>query len=498
MGASDKKPNHRLRQQRLQRSWTLEQAADELYRIGGRRERGDINAKMIGRWERGEYPPSLFWQEKLCLLYSKSAEELGFMEPPHIPERLPAVVSSSMQHVSPVLSLPSHRTIDLLCETLDDSIEQQLGAWLAVSADDLAPLFGCGWSLEDVLTSLQVVLQGVQAMSRFSRRKLLQLGAAAVVSSVPLPEEKHISVEDRIHLHRALSESIAAGWKLFHTAGNAQVLAVGHAQLHLVQHVSSELYPSVRPLMYTGVYNLIGAALHFQGRYDEAYQAHERAYLAALEGADVLNMAQSRTCQANGLREQHRYSEALQTMEAALRLVSQQQDTDCIRLRAHVLAAAAESAAFLGETNIVQKNLAASEGLLEQLPFTAIEEFDHASWHQYAGTCALILKHHARAAEELQRAVESLSPHWLVRQATALMPLAIAYARARERDRCLETLEKAAQVIRTMNASGLTRQFVVYLDEEIQTAFPAEPQISAFIATARQQPLTMHTFDRLH
>src|SRR5579863_7967681 len=84
MGHSNLKhlhPNGLLRQQRLERGWTLERTADELYKLFGTRagNRGDINAKMIGGWERGEHPPSLYYQEKLSLLYGKSLRELGFI-----------------------------------------------------------------------------------------------------------------------------------------------------------------------------------------------------------------------------------------------------------------------------------------------------------------------------------------------------------------------------------------------------------------------------------
>ncbi len=496
MGAASKrrKPNERLRYQRHLRGWTLREVADKLYDLcasEGEQESG-MSADTVGRWELGVSKPSLFYQQKLCVLFDQSAEELGLIETlPPPPERLPAVASRGQ----PVAAVPFPSTsqpIDLLDEAPGGSSEQALGAWLAAGAADLSALCAEGWTLEEVLSSLQVVLKGVQAMSNVSRRRLLQLGAAAVVSSVPMPEGRHLSAEERSRLHSALVESIAAGWKLFHTSSMPQVLAVGQAQLFLVQQASSNLYPSVRATCCSSIYNLIGAALHFQGHYDESYQAHERAYLAALEGGDVLNMAQSRACQANVLREQEHHIEALQTIEAALRLISQQSNTEGVRLRAHLLAAGAENAAFLGETEIVQKNLSASEALLEQLPYIHIEEFDHASWHQYAGTCALILKHYDHSIEELQRAIDTLPPHWLVRHATALMPLAIAYARKRERDRCFETLKKVAQVVKAINASSLNEQFVKYLGQEILGSFHGDAQISAFVTDARQQLISSY------
>jgi transcriptional regulator with XRE-family HTH domain len=481
------KLNERLRYEREIRGWSQKRVADQL----------GTSEDTVSRWERGERKPDAYYREKLCLLFGKNAEELGLIdsigskteestsERLQSPERLPVIVSD-VQRADLVVPAPS-QAIDLVSQATDRPSEEQSGAWLALGASDLAALLGEGWSVEEVLESLRVVLQGVHEMSKMTRRMVLQLGAAAVVGGISIPTGRHISAENRVQLHNALGESIAAGWKLFHTSGNAQVLAVGQAQLYLVQQASSYLFSSVRPIYYSGVYNLIGAALHFQGHYDQAYQAHERAYVAALEAADVWNMAQSRSWQANGLREQKQHLEAIQTIEAALRLISQKSDTESIRLQAHLLASSAENAAFLGETEFVHKQLAASEALLEQLPPTSTEEFDHASWHQYAGTCALILEHHETAIRELKLAVETLPPQWIVRHATALMPLAIAYARGRERERCFETVKKAAQVVDVMNALSLNRQFAEYLEQEILASFPGDRQIRTFVTDARRR-----------
>jgi tetratricopeptide (TPR) repeat protein len=524
-----KKPNEKLRHQRKLRSWTLQDVASKLYDLCEQAneqesERGIISEKTVGSWERGEHSPSPFWQKKLNALFGKNAVELGFIEPlemstsSHVstppplssvqtaasnlptntidslhPENRETVVpvASDLQSAMPTLFTRLYQTVDHLFEATSGTPEELAEAWLALGAYHLVPLFEEGWSVEEVFSSLHIVLKVVQAMPKIlqqlSRRKVLKLSVAAVLGGIPLLTGEHVSVEERTRLHHAFEESIAAGWKLFHTAGTAQVLAVGRAHLFLVKQSSSYLYPTIRPLYYSSVYNLIGAALHFQGHYDEAHQAHEQAYLAALEGADGWNMAQSRTMQANGLREQERYPEALQTIEAALRLVSQQSDTASIRLRAHLLASGAENAALLGETTLAEKQLDASRALLEQLPLTSTEEFDHASWHQYAGACALILKHDDHAIEELQRALDTLPPHWIVRHVTALMPLAIAYARKRERDRCLETAKKAAQVVKIMNAPSLNRQFMAYLEQEVAGSFPGDSHISTFVTDVRRQ-----------
>ena len=76
----ERRPNAALKRERLRHSWTQEQAAEALYRLCfDVRERGEINAKMISRWETGENIPSLFYQQKLCMLYNQTPDELAFI-----------------------------------------------------------------------------------------------------------------------------------------------------------------------------------------------------------------------------------------------------------------------------------------------------------------------------------------------------------------------------------------------------------------------------------
>src|SRR6266446_7261427 len=371
MGTASRRgrPNERLRYQRHLRGWTLREVADKLYDLcasEGEQESG-MSADTVGRWELGVSKPSLFYQQKLCALFGQSAAELGLIEPLSPPEeRLPGVASRGQ----PVAAVPlpsSSQPIDLLDEVSGLAPEEVLGAWLAAGAADLSALCAEGWSLEEVLSSLQVVLKGVQAMSNLSRRKLLQLGAATVVSSVPMPEGRHISAEERANLHSALGESIAAGWKLFHTAGNAQVLAVGQALLYLVQQNHSLLSSRERSKFYSSVYNLIGSALLFQGHYEDAVDAHINAHIAALGSGDAWEVTQSLICQANGYQSLRQYHNAFQALEEALHTIGNPIDETRLRSKAHLLACWADNAIMAGEKTIAEEKLHASAEYLEQI-----------------------------------------------------------------------------------------------------------------------------------
>jgi hypothetical protein len=96
------------------------------------------------------------------------------------------------------------------------------------------------------------------------------MSSSALMQSIDQPTSEHLSQEERYRLWKSLERSIDSGWHLFHKAPPAQVLVVAQTLLTLVQRAHSFLSPDIRPSLYAGIYNLIGAALLFQGRYDAA------------------------------------------------------------------------------------------------------------------------------------------------------------------------------------------------------------------------------------
>lgn len=258
-----KTPNDRLRSERELRGWSQGDLAEKV----------GTTQKIVSRWERGENAPLPYYQQKLIKLFGKDAAALGFRDSEkrsfssqdkgsHDEDEYSTENTSrssvkerggnlAVQAV-PVGLLHAHQAIGI---SMDTSItpEKRLGALLALEANQFATLFDEGWSIDELLKTLGAVLPGIEAMSKITRRtfgrKLLQLGALAAVSGIPDPSERHISAEERTELHTALGESIKTGWKMVQTSKPDQILALGHAQLSLVQQFSSLLYPSVRPLL---------------------------------------------------------------------------------------------------------------------------------------------------------------------------------------------------------------------------------------------------------
>jgi tetratricopeptide (TPR) repeat protein/transcriptional regulator with XRE-family HTH domain len=483
-------PNTLLRQQRLLRGWSLQHVVEQLCSLCQEEEDvPGVTADMVSKWERGERKPSRFYQTKLCLLYSTNADRLGFLEASDIREPVHAKEPRSSLVIPSFLPEPSTSTkaIDaLLTQEKEGASETVAAHLLSLSGKQLAMLTTFGWTQEDIMKALQIVLQGETAMANMNRRQVLQLGASMLVfGGINFPTEEHPSTQKRTQLAQHIGESIVAGWTLFHTAGTAQVLAVSQSQLALIQQAHTTLHPDALPFLYSGAYRLMGAALYFQQRYKEAFYTHDCGYLAAIESRDTWNVAESLSWAAYVYQECNQHAKAIEAIQEALKVIENRQDEASLRLKAHLLACWAENATRLHEKRTASEKLESSEALLDQI--APNEEFDRTKWHQQAGNCAMINGDYATAARHFQEALDSLPHHWTLRHAITLVPLASAYAHIGERDKSLEVADKALPALTAMNATLMLQQFAEYIRHDLIEAYPGDPQVQAFVANTRQR-----------
>ena len=515
------KPNILLRSARESQNFTLQDVADKLYDMGveeGRRS--GINADTVGRWERGLSKPEAHYRAKLCALYGKSAAALGLVEQPEVSASAPAPlvtatrtpvdneehpVASSLQDILlrgetpadhqevPVVLIHTHQAqaIDLLMNASDVPPQQQLGALLALEANNLVTFFDEGWSVNEVLEVLRVVLPvvQVQAMAKMTRRTfgrtLLQFGAAAAISGIPVLSGRHISEEARIKLHHALGESIAAGWKSLYSVSNAQLLTTAHALLFLVQQNHALLYSKARSLCYTGVYGQIGMAHHFQEQDEEALRAYRSSYIAALEAGEPWYVAQSLICQADSYHALYHYGMAIEAIEEALRIIGTPTDETMTQARAHLLTCWADNAMMLEHYRITQEKLDEAEAYLDQI--APNEEFDQASWLLIDGKFALKTGRYSKAKNSFEKALKGLPDHWVLRRVMTAIGLAMALAHMRERKESIAVAEKLIPMVRTVDAQLTNRWFHEYLQQDLLGAFPADDQVHKFVADAYKQ-----------
>lgn len=516
-------PNDRLRFEREARGWTQQYVAEHL----------GAEMNIVSRWECGKRKPGPYYRKKLCTLFGKGAVELGLVDgqPPSDQSQNANSRASSMQagvpgtpsgigaadrpldkqestrayssqgalrpapvpgstHPPdlsvgmPLATTQSHQPLDLVLQaTAESRPEERLGAWLALGASDLVHLFEEGWTLEEVFALLLVLQKAVQTVSKITRRHLFELGALALVSGVSIPSGKHISLEERTELHQALGECIGGGWKLFVTASMPQVLAVGQAQLRLLHQAYAEIYPSVRPLFYSPVYRLVGAALFFQSRYAEALQAHHQAYLTALEAGDAWNMAESLSWQAGVYKACGRHTESIHTTEASLRLLHDSHEIHALTLRARLLAHWAESAALLGDRAVMEEKLAASAQLLTQCEGN--DEFDATIWQLYRGTCALYIGDAADADQSLEQALSELKPNLLHQRASAALLQAQARLKMGEAQGSVRVVRDAVPAVLAA-ASPLLDRGLIDLVEQFTLTFPKDDEVKNLVEEVRQ------------
>ncbi len=503
-----RKPNTMLREQRLLRGWSQQRVVEELCTLSSvfsdQRLPG-VNTVMVCDWETGTKKPSPFYRERLCKLYNMTADQLGFMDAPALPHPNQSAraahvsaASNGYCHALPIqpalpMATPSiHvkpqeqiKAIDLLSDATEHTPDEQLSAWLTLGANHLSLLLDAGWSSEQVLDSVQVVLQSVQGLPGVSRRKLLELGASALVNGIPILQRGWVTESECIRATEALGKSIGDGWKMFHTAGNTQILMVGNIQMYLMKQIHAILPPGTQSLFYSGIYRLMGAALFFQERFEEAHHAQLCAYTAALESADIWNMAQSRTWQVYGDQALGQHDSAIKTIQSALNLIAAQEDEASRRLRSHLLACWAESATAQQDYRTAQEKLEASENLV--VTIHPNEEFDYSHWLQIAGNCAQVRGDYVRAISYYEQSLTKLQPHWLMRHSITSMPLAVSYARAGEYEASLDIATKATALISRLNAPIMVRQLIAYLQHDLLDLYPDDASVRSFVDTVQRQ-----------
>lgn len=82
-------PNGRLKHERRLRGWSQARLAEQI----------DVPDYYISRWERGEVQPSPYYQQKLCELFGKTAQELGLIA--GLDEVSPEPDAYSTEHSNP-------------------------------------------------------------------------------------------------------------------------------------------------------------------------------------------------------------------------------------------------------------------------------------------------------------------------------------------------------------------------------------------------------------
>lgn len=339
-------------------------------------------------------------------------------------------------------------------------------------------------SFVDVLRALvEPEEEGSQDMAQLSRRQLLELGIAALISRLAQLDGKRITAVDREELGWVLGKAIADGWKLLLTTANAEVLAVSQFQLALIHQAHPLLYPATRSYLYAGAYGLVGLALHHQDRNEEALHAYHHAHLAAVATRDPWYIAQSLICQADTYQALGMYTEALHVIEEAL-LGLGEVDEDHRRARAHLLGCWADVAMTMGDYSLARRKLDESAVSLEHL--SANEEFDRGSWLSLTGKYAFATGKYPAAIGYFEQALAESAPDWMIHRVFALLPMMASYACEGDHDACAATAEAALAALAVLDAPALNKIFTT-TSREILKAFPHDGPLRSLVVDTQHQ-----------
>ncbi len=479
---------HPLRVARVERGLTQEELAQEI----------GLGVSTIRRAEKW-FPLNIKTQRILSNYFEKTPKELGLLGrcwtqgDGQVTSPVSNVFNPSthMQVVdapAPLLhkaalspQFTPIQAIDLLAAQPNIVTDEHAGAWLALGSGHLAQLFEEGWSLENILNCLRVVMQGAQGIPAMTRRKLLQLSGEAMVSGIDLSTIEHVSIDERAQLTDALGKSIAGGWAFFHKGklNVSQVIAVAQAQLVLIKQVEPLISPLDRSLFVSGVYRIIGAGLAFQGRYAESLRYHHSAHIAALESGDLPSTIQSLLCIVNSYLGLERYADATQTIEMAFRLSEPQTDVVPVQSKAHILGCWAYNAMQQEEYVLAQKKLDEAAAYLDQI--SPNEEFDRATWLSLHGKYAFTARDYSTAIRYYEEALLELLPNWTVGKVLTLIPLIVAYACKRERDKGLAAAQNTLEALQLLNSSAMNKLFIESVEKALCAIFPQDKQIQTFL-----------------
>ncbi|MBA2677667.1 MAG: hypothetical protein H0U76_04625 [Ktedonobacteraceae bacterium] len=365
------------------------------------------------------------------------------------------------------------------------SEDQPGGEWLLSGASFLAPLFDRGRSFDALLETLHIVLPVVKALQIMTRHQFVQNSATPLMGSIPSVYSKRIPEEERIQLCQVFSESIIQGWRFFGSSNNTLALSLAQAQLSLIQHAHSLLYPGTLPFLYTGAYSLIGITLHFQERDQEALHAHQSGYIAALAIGDLWYVVQSLICQSDCYHFLGQYDVAIQIIEEALHTIGVSSNNAHVCAKAHLLTCWADNAMALKDYRTAQEKLEASAVYLDHI--APNEEFDGAAWHMVAGKYSLMTKGYTTALDHFQESLAVLPEMWILRRIMTSIGLMKAYARLKERDQSLILADEVAPMVQSINARMTTRWFNEYLQEDLLETFPTDERVRTFVRNTYQR-----------
>ncbi len=467
-----KKPNKKLQRERELYGWSQARVAEKL----------GTTVKRVSMWECGDATPDRYYQEKLCDLFGKNAQELGLLDQESGDEDDPQENSttqldssnnaSSLPHPIQLLvpnGQPVYVTIQIQQQPPTSSPDEITKSVLVDGQAHTAAYS----SHEDITMRL-----GHEAMDR--RDFLRETGRVAVglIGSELLDRfyralKKPSTIDERLlHYLQTHTESY---WRDRHSAALASTDLLDYVIEHfqkVTQLLDRPMFPSQRIqlcVIASKTAQLAGHLLFDMGNYIEARQVHQAAIMAAQE---VDNHALQATAWAR-ISFTWTYSgsapEALRCIEQARCLAIGSANST---VRAYLAAVEAEIQALLGDSTACLKALDQAEHFEDEqhsLEDSYWLRFDRSRLAGYKGICFRRLYRPGvpqtasflmEGQNALKDALAQLAPTRVQRQPVLLIDLADTYTLQGDIEAACEYATKAIPLIDQIKSQAAFRRLL--------------------------------------
>ncbi|MHB8598867.1 MAG: helix-turn-helix domain-containing protein [Ktedonobacteraceae bacterium] len=413
-GRKPRKANNLLRREREKRGWSQNRLAELI----------DADTSMISRWECGERNPDNVYQEKLCTLFEKNAEELGFI-PPYIPpdEDSPLITANT-----PIISRRE--------------ASKEIGS--IIGSTFLAP---------------RIILEDTDVLNRLLRvvRKPSSIDTTALTL-----------LETMTRNHWQLYAHFENSIQYRH---NMLTSVTGHLQsiTHMMEHPQPERIQTMLSSLAGETTQLIGEIFFDLKDNVSAERYYNASIELARETGNTVSLATALGRKSFIPIYSNNPQKALPFLkEAHTRLTDHTSDI----IHAWLFAREAEVYAKIDDANACMKALEKAEYYLERaqpeevLSYAfageAVEvHFTHSLLQGYKGACYTYLKQPAAAQTALKEEIALLDPSRSIHNAIVLIDLAKTYIQQEEIE---EACRHATEALQIMVQLQSTRVFQRLLD----------------------------------
>jgi transcriptional regulator with XRE-family HTH domain len=485
---SPKKPNKKLQHERELRGWSQQNVAEAI----------GTDFKRISAWENGTNQPSPYYRAKLCEIFGKNAQELGFLDqtadencsPKNIIEFDAAASLSDLRDTTNQQNLttiqPSLSSIHIyipdsaVITTSTGLFYPESGTIVHIDGQHQNKAYSQHESVTQSITKA-----GNKAVKR--REFLQEAGRATIASTALLTPYNTFATELLDRFHRALKrpatidermltylEKRTGGyWQDRHTAALSSNDLLGFALEHfqkITGLLENPLLPTTRDHLCSiasEVAQLAGHLLFDMGNYPEARRFHQAAIIAAQESRNTALEATAWARMSFTWTYSNNAPEALRCIQRARQLAIGNTNST---VQAYLAAVEAEIHAILGNHAACLNALDKAEHGIDQHHSQEDSywlRFDNSRLAGYKGICfrrlyrpgdaqtgAFLMK----SQQALTEALAQLDPARIQRQPTLLIDLADTFAVQGDINAVCEYISQAIPLIeRIKSQAGLQR-----------------------------------------